>query len=68
MAREKEVEIDEEQIRRVMAGDISASVLENRYGGNAAAPKEDDKKRERKLSGIPAKSDKVEVPVPCVRL
>lgn len=45
MVKRKEVKIDEEQIRRVMAGDISASVLENRYGSNAAdSQKEDDKK------------------------
>lgn len=64
MVKRKEVKIDEEQIRRVMAGDIPASVLENRYGSNAAdSQKEDDKKPETEnRSGIPAKSDKVEVP------
>ena len=66
MVKRKEVKIDEEQIRRVMAGDIPASVLENRYGSNAAdSQKEDDKKPETETenrSGIPAKSDKVEVP------
>ena len=64
MVKRKEVKIDEEQIRRVMAGDIPASVLENRYVSNAAdSQKEDDKKPETEnRSGIPAKSDKVEVP------
>lgn len=64
MVKRKEVKIDEEQIRRVMAGDIPASVLENRYGSNAAdSQKEDEKKPETEnWSGIPAKSDKVEVP------
>lgn len=63
MVKRKEVKIDEEQIRRVMAGDIPASVLD-RYGSNAAdSQKEDDKKPETEnRSGIPAKSDKVEVP------
>ena len=58
MVKRKEVKIDEEQIRRVMAGDIPASVLENRYGSNAAdSQKEDDKKPETEnRSGIPAKS------------
>lgn len=64
MVKRKEVKIDEEQIRRVMAGDIPASVLENRYGSNAAdSQKEDDKEPETEnRSGIPAKPDKVEVP------
>ena len=64
MVKRKEVKIDEEQIRRVMAGDIPASVLENRYGSNAAdSQKEDDKKPgTENRSGIPAQSDKVEVP------
>lgn len=64
MVKRKEVRIDEELIRRVMVGDIPASVLENRYGSNVAdSPKEDDKKPETEnRSGIPAKSDKVEVP------
>ena len=65
MVKRKEVKIDEEQIRRVMAGDIPASVLENRYGSNAAdSQKEDDKKpgTENRYGAIPAQSDKVEVP------
>lgn len=47
-----------------MAGDIPASVLENRYGNNAAgSPKEDDKESETEnQSGIPAEPDKVEAP------
>ncbi len=62
MVKRKEVKIDEEQIRRVMAGDIPASVLENRYGNNAAeSPKEDEKEPESR-SGIPAEPDKVEAP------
>ena len=64
MVKRKEVKIDEEQIRRVMAGDIPASVLENRYGNNAAGfQKEEGKEPEtEKLSGIPAEPDKVEAP------
>ena len=42
MVKRKEVKIDEEQIRRVMAGDIPASVLENRYGNNAAGSQKED--------------------------
>ena len=50
MVKRKEVKIDEEQIRRVMAGDIPASVLENRYGSNAAdSPKKMTRNRERKI-------------------
>ena len=61
MVKRKEVKIDEEQIRRVMAGDIPASVLENRYGNNAAgSQKEDGKEPETESrSGIPAEPDKV---------
>lgn len=64
MVKRKEVKIDAEQIRRVMAGDILASVLENRYGSNAAdSQKEYDKKPETEnLSGIPVEPDKVEAP------
>lgn len=49
MVKRKEVKIDEEQIRRVMAGDIPASVLENRYGSNAAdSQKKMTRNRKRK--------------------
>ena len=53
MVKRKEVKIDEEQIRRVMAGDIPASVLENRYGDNAAGSKREGDK-ETEDSGISA--------------
>lgn len=50
MVKRKEVKIDEEQIRRVMAGDIPASVLENRYGSNAAnSQKKMTRNRKRKI-------------------
>lgn len=64
MVKRKEVKIDEEQIRRVMAGDIPASVLENRYGDNAAGSKKEDGKEPetQSRSGIPAEPDKVEAP------
>ena len=47
-----------------MAGDIPASVLENRYGNNAAgSQKEDGKEPETEnRSGIPVEPDKVEAP------
>lgn len=64
MVKRKEVKIDEEQIRRVMAGDIPASVLENRYGDNAAGSKKEDGKEPetQSRSGIPTEPDKVEAP------
>lgn len=39
MVKRKEVKIDEEQIRRVMAGDIPASVLEIVMGATLPTPK-----------------------------
>ncbi|MCD8134988.1 MAG: DUF3408 domain-containing protein [Parabacteroides gordonii] len=63
MVKRKEVKIDEEQIRRVMAGDIPASVLENRYGNNAAGfPKEDDKV-EAPGSGVSGNEEETPSPV-----
>ncbi|SHE46729.1 Protein of unknown function [Bacteroides faecichinchillae] len=62
MVKRKEVKIDEEQIRRVMAGDIPASVLENRYGNNAAGSQKEDGKEPENRSGIPVEPDKVEAP------
>ena len=62
MVKRKEVKIDEEQIRRVMAGDIPASVLEDRYGNNAAGSQKEDGKEPENRSGIPVEPDKVEAP------
>ena len=36
MVKRKEVKIDEEQIRRMMTGDIPAVFVEKNYGDNAA--------------------------------
>lgn len=60
--RKKEVKIDEEQIRSMMAGDIPAAVMEKIYGDSAAgSKKEEDKGPETEnQSGIPAVPDKVE--------
>ena len=64
MVKRKEVKIDEEQIRRVMAGDIPASVLKIVMGATLLTPKKKMTKKPEteNRSGIPAKSDKVEVP------
>lgn len=52
MVKRKEVKIDEEQIRRVMAGDISASVLENRYGSNAADSQKKMTRNRKRKTGL----------------
>lgn len=50
MVKRKEVKIDEEQIRRVMAGDIPASVLEIVMGATLPTPKKKmTRNRERKI-------------------
>ena len=69
MVKRKEVKIDEEQIRRVMAGDIPASVLENRYGSNAAnSQKEDDKKPDKvEVPGSGVSGGEEEAPSPVLR-
>ncbi len=59
MVKRKEVKIDEEQIRRVMAGDIPDTALENICDDNdTGSPKEDGKETENR-SGIPANPDEV---------
>lgn len=62
MVKRKEVKIDEEQIRRMMTGDIPAVFMEKNYGDNAAGFKRegDDGLDTEKQSGIPAVPDKVE--------
>ena len=47
MVKRKEVKIDEEQIRRVMTGDIPDAVLKNICDDNdTGSPKEDGKEAE----------------------
>ena len=62
MVKRKEVKIDEEQIRRVMAGDIPDTALENICDDNDTGSSKEDGKETESRSGIPSKSDKVEVP------
>lgn len=61
MVKRKEVKIDEEQIRRVMAGDIPDAVLKNICDDNdTGSPKEDGKEAETESrAGIPAEPDEV---------
>ena len=61
MVKRKEVKIDEEQIRRVMTGDIPDAVLKNICDDNdTGSPKEDGKEAETESrAGIPAEPDEV---------
>lgn len=62
MVKRKEVKIDEEQIRDMMAGDIPAVFMEKNHGNNAAgSQKEDGKEPETdNRSEVSDKLDKVE--------
>ena len=62
MVKRKEIKIDEEQIRDMMAGDIPAGFMEKIYGDNAAgSQKEDGKEPETdNRSEVSTKLDKVE--------
>ena len=62
MVKRKEVKIDEEQIRSIMTGDIPDTVLKNIWDDNDTGSSKEDGKETESRSGIPAKSDKVEVP------
>lgn len=68
MVKRKEVKIDEEQIRSMMTGDISDTVLKNIFDDNdTGSSKENGKEPETESrSGIPSISDKMEVSSSCV--
>lgn len=59
MVKRKEVKIDEEQIRRVMAGDIPDTALENICDDNDTGSSKEDGKETESRSGIPANPDEV---------
>ena len=61
MVKRKEVKIDEEQIRSMMTGDIPDAVLKNIWDDNDTGSSKEDGKETESRSGIPSKSDKVEV-------
>lgn len=61
MVKRKEVKIDEEQIRSIMTGDIPDAVLKNIWDDNDTGSSKEDGKETESRSGIPSKSDKVEV-------
>lgn len=59
MVKRKEVKIDEEQIRRVMAGDIPDTALENICDDNDTGSSKENGKKPESRSGIPANPDEV---------
>ena len=70
MVKRKEVKIDEEQIRRVMAGDIPAPSWKIVMGATLPTPKKKmTRNRERKIGrGFLPNPTRWKFPVRCVRL